>query len=121
MGEQLQSFDIIDLHPSYISIPSYTIKISYNCIGGYDHILEKHLLTGREPVIILCLAVGIVPRISKRSLLYVPTRLEDIEGLDEGLTSNGKSDRDAKRQFSGDISTGQLQAGQQYGSKLIIN
>lgn len=55
----------------------------------------------------------------KDQLLYVPTRLEDIQELEEPITKDGKTYVDKMRLFSGDTPARQLEAGQQCGGRVL--
>ena len=51
----------------------------------------------------------------KDQLLYVPTRLEDLDELSEPLKMNNTTYIDKLRIFSGDTPARQLESGQQCG------
>ena len=57
---------------------------------------------------------------TKDQLLYVPTRLEDIEDLAWKLDVDGKKYRDILRFFSGDTPARQLEAGNQCGGRFNL-
>lgn len=55
----------------------------------------------------------------KDQLLYVPTRLEDIDDLSVTIEVEGHEYMDRLRWFSGDTPARQLESGQQCGGKSI--